>query len=102
MVLSGDRCMLGMQVRKQRRRHAGGQSLPALPKIEERHFREVKTGVATAIAHYFSQIKSRPGVASSAHVRSPANRQPPLDCVHGWKPPDSICWRCSAPWAARI
>jgi len=45
VVLSVDGCMLGMQVRKQRRRHAGGQSLPALPKIEEGQFREGKTGV---------------------------------------------------------
>ena len=44
-VLSVDGCMLGMQVRRQRRRRQGGEPLPPLPKIEEGQFQEVKTGV---------------------------------------------------------
>lgn len=45
VVLSVDGCMLGMQVRTQRRRRKGCEPLPPLPKIEEGQFREVKTGV---------------------------------------------------------
>jgi hypothetical protein len=44
-VLSVDGCQLGMQVRAQRRRRTGGEKLPALARIEEGRFREVKTGV---------------------------------------------------------
>jgi hypothetical protein len=45
VVLAVDGSMLGMQVRTHRRRRKGEQRLPALPPIEEGHFREVKTGV---------------------------------------------------------
>lgn len=45
VVLSVDGSMLGMQVRKQRRRRKGGASLPPLPPVEEGQFQEVKTGV---------------------------------------------------------
>jgi hypothetical protein len=45
VVLSVDGCALGMQVRKERRRRQPAQVLPPLPKVEEGHFREVKTGV---------------------------------------------------------
>jgi hypothetical protein len=44
VVLSVDGSMLGMQVRKQRRRRQG-QTLPPLPPVEEGQFQEVKTGV---------------------------------------------------------
>jgi len=37
--------MLGMQVRKQRRRRQGSESLPPLPPVEEGHLQEIKTGV---------------------------------------------------------
>jgi len=45
VVLGVDGCVLGMQVRTQRRRRVGEQSLPALPAVEKGQFREVKTGV---------------------------------------------------------
>jgi len=45
VVLSVDGCALGMQVRAHRRRRKDGAKLPALPPVEEGHFREVKTGV---------------------------------------------------------
>jgi hypothetical protein len=45
VVLGVDGCTLGMQVRTHRRRRVGTQPLPALPAVEEGHFREVKTGV---------------------------------------------------------
>jgi hypothetical protein len=45
VVLSVDGSMLGMQVRKQRRRRQGGEPLPPLPPVEEGQFQEVKTGV---------------------------------------------------------
>ena len=45
VVLSVDGSMLGMQVRKQRRRRQGCESLPPLPAVAEGHFQEVKTGV---------------------------------------------------------
>ena len=45
VVLSVDACMLGMQVRTQRRRRTHGEPLPPLPAVEEGHFRDVKTGV---------------------------------------------------------
>lgn len=45
VVLSVDGCSLGMQVRTHRRRRMGADPLPALPPVEEGHFREVKTGV---------------------------------------------------------
>jgi len=37
--------MLGMQVRKQRRRRQGEETLPPLPPVEEGRFHDVKTGV---------------------------------------------------------
>jgi len=45
VVLSVDGCALGMQVRAHRRRRKDGEKLPALPPVQEGHFREVKTGV---------------------------------------------------------
>jgi len=45
VVLGVDGCMLGMQVRKQRRRRQGSEPLPPLPPVEDGQFREVKTGV---------------------------------------------------------
>src|SRR6202011_5292287 len=45
VVLSVDGCALGMQVHAHRRRNKDGEKLPALPAVEEGHFREVKTGV---------------------------------------------------------
>ena len=45
VVLGVDGCTLGMQVRTHRRRRTGMKPLPALPVVEQGHFREVKTGV---------------------------------------------------------
>lgn len=45
VVLGVDGCTLGMQIRPHRRRRVGTEPLPALPVIEQGHFREVKTGV---------------------------------------------------------
>jgi len=45
VVLSVDGSMLGMQVRKQRRRRTGAEPLPPLPPVPEGQFQEVKTGV---------------------------------------------------------
>jgi hypothetical protein len=45
VVLSVDGSMLGMQVRKQRRRRQGREPLAPLPPVEEGQFQEVKTGV---------------------------------------------------------
>jgi hypothetical protein len=45
VILGVDGCTLGMQVRPHRRRRVGTEPLPALPPIEQGHFREVKTGV---------------------------------------------------------
>jgi hypothetical protein len=45
VVLSVDGSMLGMQVRKQRRRRQGRETLPPLPPVKEGQFQEVKTGV---------------------------------------------------------
>jgi len=45
VVLSVDGSMLGMQVRQQRRRRQGCETLPPLPPVEEGQFQEVKTGV---------------------------------------------------------
>ena len=45
VVLSVDGSMLGMQVRKNRRRRTGSEPLPPLPAVPEGQFQEVKTGV---------------------------------------------------------
>jgi hypothetical protein len=46
VVVGVDGCSLGMQVRQQRRRRPDdGSPLPALPRVEEGQFREVKTAV---------------------------------------------------------
>jgi len=45
VVLGVDGSMLGMQVRKKRRRRKGGEPLPPLPPVEDGQFQEVKTGV---------------------------------------------------------
>src|ERR1017187_3357480 len=43
VVLSVDGSMLGMQVRKNRRRRTGSEPLPPLPAVPEGQFQEVKT-----------------------------------------------------------
>lgn len=45
VVLSMDGSMLGKQVRQQRRRRQGGETLPPLPPVAEGQFQEVKIGV---------------------------------------------------------
>src|SRR6202521_6167467 len=45
VVLRVDGCALGMQVRASRRHRTGTDPLPLLPRVEDGHFREVKTGV---------------------------------------------------------
>jgi len=45
VVLGVDGCVLGMQVRKERRRLRSEVAVEALPEVETGHFREVKTGV---------------------------------------------------------
>jgi hypothetical protein len=45
VVLGVDGSMVGMQVRRHRRRRNDEQPLPALPPVEEGLFHEVKTGV---------------------------------------------------------
>jgi hypothetical protein len=46
VVVAVDGCSLGMQVRFRRRhRKSTDEALPALPPVEDGHFREVKTGV---------------------------------------------------------
>jgi hypothetical protein len=45
VVLSVDGCVLGMQVRRKRRRRTGTEKLPTLAPVEDGHFREVKSGV---------------------------------------------------------
>src|ERR1017187_6505093 len=45
VVLGVDGCTLGMQVRTHRRRRLATEPLPALPVVEQGHFREVQTRV---------------------------------------------------------
>jgi hypothetical protein len=45
VVLGVDGSMVGMQVRKHRRRRQGNEPLPPLPPVEEGQYQEVKTGV---------------------------------------------------------
>ena len=45
VVLRVEGSMLGMQVRRQRRRRRGGETLAPLPPVAEGQFQEVKTGV---------------------------------------------------------
>ncbi|HLF84778.1 MAG TPA: ISKra4 family transposase [Blastocatellia bacterium] len=45
VVLGADGCVLGMQVRKGRRRLQDGENRAPLPPVDNGHFREVKTGV---------------------------------------------------------
>jgi hypothetical protein len=59
VVLGVDGCALGMQVRKTRRRRTHpSQELPPLPKVEEGHFREVKTGALLIPAE---RVQTSPG-----------------------------------------
>ena len=58
MVLSVDGSMLGMQVRKQRRRRTGAEPLPPLPAVQEGQFQEVKTGVLLLPAE---RVETSPG-----------------------------------------
>ncbi len=58
VVLGVDGCVLGMQVRRQRRRRVGEQALPALPPLEKGQFREVKTGVVLLPAE---RVETSPG-----------------------------------------
>jgi hypothetical protein len=45
VVLAVGACFLGRQVRPKRRHRAGEEKLPALPRVEQGQFRDVKTGV---------------------------------------------------------
>ena len=58
VVLSVDGCMLGMQVRKQRRRRKGNEPLPPLPPVAEGQFQEVKTGVLLSPSE---RVETSPG-----------------------------------------
>jgi len=58
VVLGVDGCVLGMQVRTQRRRRVGEQALPALPPPEKGQFREVKTSVILSPAE---RVETSPG-----------------------------------------
>jgi hypothetical protein len=58
VVLSVDGSMLGMQVRKQRRRRTGAEPLPPLPAVQEGQFQEVKTGVLLLPAE---RVETSPG-----------------------------------------
>ena len=58
VVLAVDGCVLGMQVRTQRRHRVGEQALPALPPLEKGQFREVKTGVILLPAE---RVETSPG-----------------------------------------
>jgi hypothetical protein len=58
VVVGVDGCVLGMQVRTQRRRRVGEQALPALPPMEKGQFREVKTGVVLLPAE---RVETSPG-----------------------------------------
>ena len=58
VVLGVDGCTLGMQVRTHRRRRTGSEPLPALPVVEQGHFREVKTGVLLLPGE---RVESSPG-----------------------------------------
>jgi hypothetical protein len=57
-----------MQVRKQRRRRQGAEPLPALPAVEEGHFREVKTGVLLLPAERLEPSPGRRSVVRRAVV----------------------------------
>jgi hypothetical protein len=50
--------MLGMQVRKQRRRRKGNEPLPPLPPVAEGQFQEVKTGVLLSPSE---RVETSPG-----------------------------------------
>ena len=58
VLLGVDGAMLGMQVRKQRRRRKGDEPLPPLPPVEEGQFQEVKTGVVLLPAE---RVETSPG-----------------------------------------
>jgi hypothetical protein len=58
VVLGVDGCSLGMQVRTKRRRRKPGETLPALPPIEEGRFREVKTA---ALLLPSERVETSPG-----------------------------------------
>jgi len=58
VVLSVDGSMLGMQVRKHRRRRTGAEPLAPLPAIQEGQFQEVKTAVLLLPAE---RVETSPG-----------------------------------------
>ncbi len=57
VIVAVDGCMLGMQVRSTRRRRGVGPPTP-LPRVEDGHFREVKTGVLLRPAE---RVEAAPG-----------------------------------------
>lgn len=60
VVLEVDGAALGMQVRtKRRHRKEKGEALPALPPVEDGHFREVKTGVLLLPSERFTSSPER-------------------------------------------
>ena len=62
VVLSVDGSMLGMQVRKNRRRRTGSEPLPPLPAVPEGQFQEVKTGVLLLPAERVEPLPGRHSV----------------------------------------
>src|ERR1017187_600090 len=76
VVLGVDGCTLGMQVRTHRRRRVGAARLPALPVIEQGHFREVKTGVLLPPSERVETSPGQPvgGATISGHLPGRSRR----------------------------
>ncbi len=96
VVLGVDGCMLGMQVRKERRRHEPNQTLPPLPKVEEGHFREVKTGVLLLPQERVETSPGRRSVLRRALVTCLGNADEIFErlwsklCELGWMGPATV------------
>jgi len=91
VVLGVDGCALGMQVRKNRRRRPiDGKPLPALPKVEEGHFREVKTGALLLPAERVETSPGRHSVVRRALVTCLGNADLVFDLL--WSKLQELKW----------
>lgn len=96
VVLGVDGCMLGMQVRTERRRAEPNQTLPKLPKRKEGQFREVKTGVLLLPQERVETSPGRRSVVRRALVSCLGDADQIFDrlwaklCELGWMGPATV------------
>ena len=90
VVAGTDGCALGMQVRSKRRRRKDAEELPALPALEDGHFREVKSGVLLLPSERVETSPGRQSVVRRALVTCLGNADLVFDLM--WSKLQQMQW----------